>query len=297
MTTMVESRKDQSGKMSFVNLLRKRADVKKILEHYNLRNQKPNGTYINGSCPLPSHNSPDNKPSFGMQDSPGTAWNGFYKCWLCGKGDVIKFIREMEGCNFNQAVSILKQFSFDGDMYSIGILEKELDELNESVDNKVNQRIIEETFIPTMAEDDIFIAMYMVKNKSRNFEPKRVGKIIKDYSIGMAYYRGENRIVIPICDDSGQWISFFAQNPKENSDKLFPKKAPTGLVLFGLDKVKDKSTRVVLVEGIWDCLKVMSWGIPCVSSFSTSVSPEQSEILLNNFDEVYIAFDADEGGN
>jgi len=292
----MENAKRKEGQISFVSLLRKRADVKRILDHYNVRNLKPNGTYLNCSCPLPGHGGPDNSPSFGMRHEPGTPWNGFYKCYKCGSGDVIKFIRAMEACSFNQAISTLKQFSFDGDMYSIGLLEKELEELNEPTETE-KRREAKPTFIPSMFEDDIYIARYMVRNKSRNFDPVRVGRIIKDYSIGLAFYRELLRIIVPICNEEGDWFSFFAQNPRDNSDKLFPKKAPTGLLLFGLDKLKGKTDRVVLVEGVWDCLKVASLGIPCVASFSTSVTSEQAELLLTCFDEVYIAFDADEGGD
>lgn len=230
-----------------------------------------------------------------MKDEPGTSWNGFYKCFKCGSGDVIKFIRGMEACGYNEAMKTLKQFSFEGDMFSMGVLEKELEELSDD-QNTPTERIARPTFIPSMWRDDLSIARYLVENSSRRFDKRRVFDIIRRFEIGVADYRGERRIIVPICGDDGAWLTFFAQNPKENGDKLFPKGAPTGLVLFALDRFK-RSDKIVLVESVWDCLKVVSWGIPCVASFSSSISPEQAELLLQHFQKVYIAFDSDEGGD
>jgi DNA primase len=289
-------KQNQNGRQSYVNFLKKKADITRILDHYSVQNIKTNGIYINGSCPLPTHNGPDKKASFGMKEEDGSSWNGFYKCFKCGSGDLIKFIREMESCSYGDAINILKQFSFDGDMFSIGILEKELEEL-EDENNIVEKRIPKKTFIPSMYRNDLFIAKYLVKNKKRKFDPDRVCDIITGFSIGMASYRGEERIIVPIAGEDGAWLTFFAQNPKETSDKLFPKNCPTGLILFGLDRFKGKTKRIVLVESVWDCLKVISWGIPCVASFSSSISDSQAELLLKYFEEVYIAFDSDEGGD
>ena len=46
-----------------------------------------------------------------------------------------------------------------------------------------------------------------------------------------------------------------------------------------------------------NCLKIIQFGYPCVSTFSTSISEEQAELLVENFDIINIAYDIDEGGD
>jgi len=281
---------------NYAKSLKKNADIERILEYYKVRNLQRSGRYINGSCPLDSHGGPDHQPSFGMVDEKGTKWNGFYKCWKCGKGSIVDFIMLMEGCDFSHALGILKEFSVGGSIYSQGVLDREMAQLLEGP--KIEGDDDEEShYIPPMIEDPEFIAKYMIKNKKRKFERQGLARIIQDFQIGLGYYRGELQIIIPILNEHGEWMTFFAQNPIDNSEKWFPKGSKIGKYLFGLNIFAGSCREVVVAEGIWDALKIVQFGHPCVATFSTSMTEDQADLLAEHFDSVCIAYDADDGGD
>jgi DNA primase len=64
---------------------------------------RPSGSNLVGLCPFHE----DRIPSFAVYPATGT-----FHCYGCGKhGDVISFLREKEGLNFNQALDALDGFS------------------------------------------------------------------------------------------------------------------------------------------------------------------------------------------
>jgi DNA primase len=279
----------------WVDRIKRYININKILKHYKLENFIKSGqNWLNGSCPLPTHNGPDRNPSFGIYDKIGNEKNGNFKCFKCGKGDIIKFISIMEKLDFKNTIQFLNRFRATSDPYSFGVLEKELGELQE--EREIDEQDIKITYFPHIQDNILLISKYMIENESRNFHRRDIYSLVKNYYIGTAFYRNAVRIIIPILDEHGKWISFFAQNPLENKDKLFPKGAPTGRLLFGIDKWIGKSDYIILTEGVWDCLKVISFGKPAIASFSASFTEIQAEIIQEHFNTVYIAYDADEGG-
>ena len=78
----------------FIQLVRQKADIVEVVaEKVVLRKQ---GKNFVGLCPF--HN--DHKPSF--QVSPSKQ---IYKCFACGAGgDVIRFVSQIEGLSFAEAV-------------------------------------------------------------------------------------------------------------------------------------------------------------------------------------------------
>jgi len=282
--------------IAVVNRIKKSVDVKTILEHYKAKRvKKSSGDFINCSCPLPSHGGEDSSPSFGIVDAKGTDKNGNYKCFKCGGGDIIDFIKKMEGTDFHGAKNFLTSLGGIEDPYSEGLLDREVNEIKEEEETNDLENI-RQTFIPPILNNNLYVARYLVENESRNFDFKRAMKIIERFKIGIGWYFGKIRIIVPIFDHYGNLITFFAQNADDNSDKLFAKGAKTGLLLFALNHFVKKTNRIILTEGIWDALKIISYGLPAVASFSTSFTPQQANLIVSYFDEVYVAFDADKGG-
>jgi len=74
-------------------------DIIEILEtEYDLFFATESNGWFNTNCPLPGHD--DSSPSFGVNKDKGT-----FHCFGCGaSGDLISFIRKMEGLGFKQAL-------------------------------------------------------------------------------------------------------------------------------------------------------------------------------------------------
>lgn len=76
----------------------------KILDLCKELNIKVYGNNM-ASCIDPSHKNHDIHPS--LQIYPGNT----YYCFTCGKGgDVIAFIQHYHGCNFQEAIKILRRY-------------------------------------------------------------------------------------------------------------------------------------------------------------------------------------------
>jgi hypothetical protein len=74
-------------------------DIIELLEtEYDLFFMQQSGGWFNTNCPLPGHD--DSSPSFGVNRDKGT-----FHCFGCGaSGDLISFVRKMEGLGFKQAL-------------------------------------------------------------------------------------------------------------------------------------------------------------------------------------------------
>lgn len=97
--TPVEINKNYSGDLKVIKEALLECDIIAILEsEYDLFFQSSSNGWFNTNCPLPEHD--DSSPSFGVN-----AETGAFHCFGCGaSGDLISFIRKMEGLTFKQAL-------------------------------------------------------------------------------------------------------------------------------------------------------------------------------------------------
>lgn len=95
----VEFNKNISGDLKIVKEALVDCDIIAILEsEYDLFFQTSANGWYNTNCPLPEHD--DSSPSFGVNSETGA-----FHCFGCGaSGDLISFVRKMEGLTFKQAL-------------------------------------------------------------------------------------------------------------------------------------------------------------------------------------------------
>lgn len=74
-------------------------EVDDIVDWYGLDIIYESGEWLRGRCPFHE----DQHPSFGFNRD-----EKFYHCFVCGSGDVITFIQEMEEVDFHEALRILR---------------------------------------------------------------------------------------------------------------------------------------------------------------------------------------------
>lgn len=104
------------------------------------------------------------------------------------------------------------------------------------------------------------------------------------------------RVVIPIHRKDGKLVGLMGRV----TDPAAPNKYwnywhfPKTNYLFGLHKLKSKD-RVMVVEGMFDVIRLWEYGLPVVGMMGKEVSEKQFQLLLE-FERVYIALDADKAG-
>ena len=203
--------------------------------------------WINIQCPF----CPDHSNHLGISHSGG------FHCWKCGKhGNLTTLIRQIEGCNWNQAKKI-----------SSGLLGFEFKEYKPfKPDFKIHNKPL-----------DIHIK-YL---KSRGYNWK---DLQKKYNIKFIYNIGQYRFSIYIpCFES----YIIADCIKKRNIKY--QKGPN-LNNFVFNSNRIKGNTVILVEGFFDLARIDEKDT--ISCIGTNISDSQ-KLVLSKFEKVFLLFDSD----
>jgi DNA primase len=286
-----------------------------------------NGKYLKGLCPFHSEKT----PSFTV-----TPEKQIFHCYGCGKGgNVIKFVMEMEGESFPEAV---KRLAEDAGI-PVGWTPIRDDE--QTPKQKERQ---------TLHEAHAYAAKlyhYLLRNteagkpgmdylRSRGF----TDKLIEEFGIGFAPARWDtlvqslqkqgydaadmerggllsrkqegdgfvdrfrDRIMFPIHDGEGK-VAAFAGRLLSNGQPKYLNSPETPLfnksrTLYRLHDVRAairRSRQVVLFEGYVDCIKAWSAGVANgVASMGTALTGEHVALLRRFAEEAVICYDGDDAG-
>ena len=194
-----------------------------------------------------------------------------YSCYLCGeKGNIFKFIQEVDGVNWQTAKDIVKEFN--GGTY----VPKE-----KHFQSKLK--------LPNVLKE--FPQTYKNFLISRRYDPDTV---IQKYNLMASSLVGNynHRIIIPVKMNDrmlsfvGRDITGKAHIPYKNSDETECIKDPKRC-LYNMDNVIQ--SKAVIVEGIFDAWRI---GDGAVATFGTEYTHEQL-LYLKNFSQVFVLYDAD----
>jgi DNA primase len=118
--------------------------------------------------------------------------------------------------------------------------------------------------------------------------------------------RFRNRLMIPICRDTGSVIAFGGRqmDPDQGGPKYLNSRETAiyskGRILYGLHLTKPLIRKVgfaVLVEGYFDFAQVFqSHAAPAVASCGTALTPQQAQLLRRFTSKVVLSFDPDAAG-
>ena len=122
---------------------------------------------------------------------------------------------------------------------------------------------------------------------------------------GRVVDRFRNRLMIPICRDSGSVVAFggraleTGQQPKYINSPESPLYTK-GRTLYGLHFTKAAIRRLgyaVMVEGYFDFAQIVQAGVqPAVASCGTAVTAQQARLLRRFASKVIVSFDPDTAG-
>jgi DNA primase len=264
-------------------------DVLKLLEILKIEG-KVNGDNFVAHCPVnPDHE--DKSPSWGIKI--GGEGKGVWNCYGCGmKGNAVHLVMVIKGVTRDDAERLICEW-FDiqditPDISSAELL-KMLDEPKSIEDEEV--LVIP---LPRLSGNKEKVLKYLME--VRRYTEKEGWDIINAYQMDFCdkgYYK--DRIITPIYDSSGVYVSFEAQAiDKVEKKKLYPKGTSTGRLLFNDHNVKSK--KVCIVEGIWDVLRLRSYGISAIGMFGSNISKYQAYYIIRKYDEVTLFFDGDKAG-
>lgn len=126
-------------------------------------------------------------------------------------------------------------------------------------------------------------------------------EIITDYHIGYGSFYDRSWITIPIRDQWGKFVFLKLRRDPADEDtnpdkgKVFP--FGHGAEIYGWDTLREAEEKIVIVEGEFDRLILLSKGIPAVTS-TAGAKTFKKEWLLHfaNVRNIYVCYDIDEEG-
>jgi DNA primase len=281
-----------------------------------------------GICPFHEERS----PSFSVEPV-----EKLYHCFGCqAGGDAFRFVQEVEGVGFNDAVELLAQ------RYGVQ-LEVEAEDPRDAERRKARERLLEllertAAFYVRYLWDshearharDYLLGRGLDEATLREFRvgyaPSAWDKVLtasrhagfgnrEIYDAGLAtrsggggriYDRFRARITFPLCDSRGRVLGFGARAMQETrgakyvntpENDIFHK----GRVLFGADHARAtaaRAGRVVAVEGYTDVLALHQAGLRnCVGIMGTALTEDQVGELSRLAPVVLLALDSDSAGH
>src|SRR5262245_45629049 len=311
---------------SFIDDLRLQANIVTVVQEF-VPLKKAGRTY-KGLCPFHGEKT----PSFHVDPD-----KGFFHCFGCSVGgDVFKFLELHEKVSFPEAVKMLAS--------KFGVALPEMDE-GTSDDQKRDAALresllkIHEVAAAYFREQlaaapgararqqlkDRGVAPHTVEQLGLGFAPQakeglkeRLLKqgfpqgvllqsgLLAQRDSGEVVDRFRNRLMVPICRDTGSVIAFGGR--QMDADQGGPKylNSPETPIysksrtLYGLNLSKQQIRQVgfaVLVEGYFDFAQVhQSQAAPAVASCGTALTPQQAQLLRRFSSKVVLSFDPDTAG-
>jgi DNA primase len=308
---------------SFIDDLKTHADIVVVIQDYV--SLKKLGANYKGLCPF--HN--EKTPSFQVSRD-----KGFFHCFGCSVGgDVIKFLELHEKIGFAEAVAQLAQ------RFGVALPERESsDEERTNAAERENLLKVHESaaawFIeqlrsPAGTRVRGQIAGRAITEKTSEllglgFAPPgwnglaqallkagysralllRAGLAIQRED-GSVVDRFRNRLMIPICRDSGPVIAFGGRAVDADQQPKYLNSPETPIysksrTLYGLNlsKAAIRQGKVaVLVEGYFDFAQVYQSGLEAVvASCGTALTSQQAQLLRRFTSKVVLSFDPDAAG-
>lgn len=287
--------------------------------------KKRGKTYI-GLCPFHSEKS----PSFNVNQA-----EQFFKCFGCGKGgDAIKFIQEIDGIPFLEAV---EQLAYQ---FSIPIPEVEVSSV------EIEKRHQSEALYNVLEASRIFGIKNLLSDFGfpvRQYLSRRglTEQTINAFSVGLApmewssffktlrqqgfseqsielsgvcarndngefYDRFRGRLLFPIQNTLGKTIGFGGRLLEKQSTKAKYINSPQSplydksVVLYGLYQARQSirsKGNVLLCEGYMDVLSMHQHGFTnAVASCGTALTEEQVDVIAKYTKHIVIAYDGDNAG-
>ncbi|WP_274651895.1 DNA primase [Paenibacillus humicola] len=285
------------------------------------------GKYMKGLCPFHSEKT----PSFTV-----TPEKQIFYCYGCGKGgNAIKFVEEIEGYSFPEAVRHMAEeagiaIEWTGPAgRSSGPENAVRDKLIDAheLSAKLYHYLLKNTthgqpamnYLRSRGVTDKQIDHFMIGYapaewdtlarflKERGFDPalmEKGGLLIARQDGSGHLDRFRDRIMFPILSRDGKTIAFAGRLLGDGQPKYL--NSPETM-LFGKSRTlynfhharaaMRKSRRVVLFEGYMDVIKAWSAGVDSgVASMGTSLTEEHCELLKRNAEEAVLCYDGDDAG-
>ena len=307
--------------MEFVQQLKASVDIVRVIGEY-VRLRKASGNRFQGLCPF--HN--EKTPSFSVYVDIQA-----YKCFGCGAtGDVIKFVEQIEGLSFYEALkSLAERFGipmpkradhsdpetklrgaiYDMNeialkMYLAGFRSPTAAAAREYVARRGLTQTLVEQFGLGYSDPSGQALTRKLKEEGYSAEQMEASGLVRRREDGSFYDYFRGRLIFPIHSESGKVVAFAGRTLKDEEPKYLnspqTKVYHKSDVLYNLNRARNAIRKVehtILVEGYMDVIGVYSAGVEhVVASCGTALTTSQVRSLKRHAERIVVNFDPDRAG-
>jgi DNA primase len=311
-------------KIELQNIYQK-VDIQKFFKHYNVKIDSKFGHELRIHCFLPGHKDSSPSASFNVK-------KGIFNCFVCGGRNFFSLVKDLENLSsFNDAVDFVKSMvGYESNESNIDILLSELSELQNDVETQeqIKETIIDFSSCPEFEDAELHFMKVKKRVSRQMIHIWNLKYAVSGYYKGrlIVPITMNNKILSFAARDmtgkANKWLKLLKQAKKDKltvteladlkvkyecKKILYPpvldeneeiiKHIMYGssirTLLFNFDNAKKNSDYVILVEGVFDCMRLFSWGFNCVALCGTKLSERNKALILANFDKVYLALDND----
>lgn len=216
-----------------------------------------------------------------------------YNCFVCGKGTVPWFLRQMEkytGESYTQIIRNIETGEFLGGSLPEWGAKK--------VAKKVEKFLDKDTYLDLYdsAEGHPYFPARAAKEKEVCITDETVRLL--QLMVDPGDSAGEERILFPVFSKDGDLYGFTGRATDDRAELRVRDYhgLPKARVLLGLHLVRPEDTFVVVVEGLFDYAVGAQFDYPTVAALHAGLTPEQIRLLIDLGKPVVLMFDDDQAG-
>jgi DNA primase len=202
---------------------------------------------------------------------------GTFYCFKCHEsGPIIRLVAEVEQCTDAEATRILARIIFARPLGDTGALRARAVAVAEVKAEEITPRVIDlpEGFTPCWDGERVRVPRYLLDRGVTREQARAHGMGWCDDGP----YRG--RVIVPVtCAGDRSWIARDATGEARRKF-LYPTGAPQGRILGLYDLVQPEPEVVVLVEGVFDALRLERSGVPSLALLGKTLGRLQRARLL-----------------
>ncbi|MCD5380885.1 DNA primase [Candidatus Gracilibacteria bacterium] len=300
--------------MSITDELENAVDIVDLVQKYT--KIKKAGVNYKAACPFPGHS--EKTPSFVVSPAKQLAY-----CFGCHKGGgPLKFIMDIENCEFRESMQILggvtgikvgnadpEKIKLTKSLYHIykdatyyykQALTKYPEVKKELIDRGLNDELIAQF---EFGYSDSGVELYNFL-KGKGYEDKMIEDSQIFNSVSQKKDKFINRIIFPIQNARGDYIAFAGRIIGKGEPKYLNSPATSiydkSSVLYGLFKARSAITKndfVIITEGYMDTISLVDAGFKnTVAVSGTALTDKHMTILKRLTHKIYLCFDGDTAG-
>ncbi len=263
--------------------LKRAVRLEQVLEHYGIQGLRRSGRdQYRGRCPI---HQGQGREAFHVNLA-----RDIFHCFSCGAGGtVLDFVAAMEGCRLRQAAAKLR------DWFGVPPMAAQAGRV--AVAAKPSLVTEKRNLSPLR-----FVLRSV--DPSHPYLQSRGITAVTAAEFGVGFYGGpgllRQRLVIPIHDERGQLVAYCGRSLQgaEPPRYRFPPGFAKSRVLFNFHRAAAAGeSRVIVVEGFFDCLKLHQAGFPSVVALmGTALYQHPERLLRERFRQVVLLLDGDQAG-